>query len=425
MSVLQRRNFLKGSGLALAALPAGQSIAAPIVDGTVPDPRTLPGPAFRQRSPLAPVRASLDRLISLEVCTRPFRPQGPRIEREAIGRKVVIHNYGHGGSGWSLSWGSARRAVALARATGEKSIAVIGCGAIGMTTAVEAQRAGLKVRVYSKEFFPYVRSFRATGVWSPSARIVALEHATPEFRKIWEDMARYSYFRYSSLLGLPGNPVEWTENYKLSDTPFATGSSLYTHNPYPDEPDYPHLEDEHTPDLMTKMQDLTKDQHPFPVAYARRANTLMFNIPAYADYLMERFIAQGGEAVEREFENPRQFDDLPEKTIVHCTGYSARALMRDDSLVPVRGQTARLIPQPEVDYSVSYDSRNVYTISRRDALVVQAWDPGDYGSEGITPNPATTIAAIEKVAALFAASKSEIPKAGQERAGTVPQHNQR
>lgn len=407
MNDLKRRHFLKGSGLALATLPTVPLEAAngPSIDGSVPDPRTLPGDRFRERAPLAPVKASLDRVISLEVCTRPFRPQGPRIEREAIGRKAVIHNYGHGGSGWSLSWGSARRAVALAKATGEKSIAVIGCGAIGMTTAVEAQRTGLKVRIYTREYFPYVRSFRATGVWSPSARIVSLENATPEFRKIWEEMARYSYFRYSSLLGLPGNPVEWTETYKLSDTPFATGGSLYTHNPYPNEPDYPHLEDEHTPDLMTKMQDLAKDQHPFPVPYVRRANTMMFNIPAYAQYLMDSFLARGGEVVEREFESPRQFDDLPEKTIIHCTGYSAKALMKDNSLIPVRGQTARLIPQPEVDYSVSYDSKNVYTISRRDAMVVQAWDPGDFGSEGTTPNLATTQAAIEKVAALFTGTK--------------------
>jgi hypothetical protein len=67
----------------------------------------------------------------------------------------------------------------------------------------------------------------------------------------------------------------------------------------------------------------------------------------------------------------------------------------------VRGQTARLIPQPEVNYGISYDSKNCYTVSRRDGMIVQAWDPGDYGSEGTTPNLATTIAAIEKIAALF------------------------
>ena len=73
----------------------------------------MPGPTVRKRPPLAPVKASMDRLISLEACLRPFRPQGPRIEAERMGRKTIVHNYGHGGSGWSLSWGCrpARRRV--------------------------------------------------------------------------------------------------------------------------------------------------------------------------------------------------------------------------------------------------------------------------------------------------------------------------
>jgi hypothetical protein len=35
------------------------------------------------------------------------------------------HNYGHGGSGWSVSWGSGAIATANALATGERDIAGI------------------------------------------------------------------------------------------------------------------------------------------------------------------------------------------------------------------------------------------------------------------------------------------------------------
>jgi glycine/D-amino acid oxidase-like deaminating enzyme len=52
------------------------------------------------------LRASVDRITRITVCTRPFRAQGPRTDVEKIGNKTVVHNYGHGGSGWSLSWGS-------------------------------------------------------------------------------------------------------------------------------------------------------------------------------------------------------------------------------------------------------------------------------------------------------------------------------
>jgi glycine/D-amino acid oxidase-like deaminating enzyme len=413
MGEVGRRHFLKAAGLSLAALSTTHLRAEVAGASTPPDLNsdTVPGPAVRKRAPLAPVKASMDRLISLEACLRPFRPQGPRIEPERIGRKTIVHNYGHGGSGWSLSWGAGRRAVALAKATDEKRVAVIGCGAIGLTTAVVAQRAGLQVRIYTKDQVPNVRSFRATGVWSPSARICTLEHATPDFRKAWEEMARYSYFQYSTMLGLPGVPIEWIEGYKLSDTPFAAGASLYTHAPYPGEPLYPHLEDEHTPDLMSAMQTLSRDQHPFPVEHVRRVNMMMFNIPAYARMLMQDFFAAGGELVIKEFASPKQFQSLPEKTIIHSTGYGARDLFKDDSLVPVRGQTARLIPQPEVDYAISYDSQNVYTVPRRDGMIVQEWSPGDFGNEREVADREATVSSLEKIARLCAQMGKSVPAA--------------
>jgi D-amino-acid oxidase len=47
---------------------------------------------------------------------RPFRKSGVRVERDCsrYGR-TVIHNYGHGGSGFTLSWGCANAVFQLAR----------------------------------------------------------------------------------------------------------------------------------------------------------------------------------------------------------------------------------------------------------------------------------------------------------------------
>src|SRR5262249_962036 len=91
---------------------------------------------------LAPVPASLDRLFDITVCLRPFRAAGPRLDTEQVGNKLVVHNYGHGGSGWSLSWGSGTIAVRKAMSVSPRSIAVIGCGALGLTAAILAQSAG-------------------------------------------------------------------------------------------------------------------------------------------------------------------------------------------------------------------------------------------------------------------------------------------
>src|ERR1700727_641955 len=179
----------------------------------------------KERAPKAPelqfvpVRASTDRITRITVCTRPFRAQGPRLDTEQIGSKFVVHNYGHGGSGWSLSWGSSSVAVRKALASGERDIAVIGCGALGLTPALLLQRAGARVTIYAKDLPPNVRSSLASGLWTPDSRICLEERATPEFKQLWAGMARQSFQTYQSLLGLPGNPVEFIDNYFVSDEP--------------------------------------------------------------------------------------------------------------------------------------------------------------------------------------------------------------
>lgn len=273
---MHRRNFLRVTGAALAVGSVGTLAAKPTPDTS--DARPPLAPRFAEPRALAPIRATPDRIVAVNVCTRPFRAQGPRIEVERIGRRQVVHNYGHGGSGWSLSWGSAELAVRLAQAAGaERTLAVIGCGAIGLTTALVAQRAGLRVRIYASERPPEVRSFYATGVWSPDSRICTTDHATEEFRARWAAMARSSFRHYQSLLGLSGAPVEWRDGFVLSDLPFT--------QPPPSrdtgEPDYPHLERELLNDLGPRSQLLAPGEHPFPVPFVRRYTQMTFNITAY------------------------------------------------------------------------------------------------------------------------------------------------
>ena len=140
--------------------------------GCAAQPGRVAGLAVQdQIPPLAPVRAHPDRLFDITVCLRPFRAAGPRLDTEMLGDTLVVHNYGHGGSGWSLSWGSAAIAVGKAMERGRREIAVIGCGALGLTSAIQAQRAGASVTIYCKELIQQARSARATGGWTPDSRI--------------------------------------------------------------------------------------------------------------------------------------------------------------------------------------------------------------------------------------------------------------
>jgi len=363
----------------------------------------LAGPAAALDFAAAPaparVRATPDRLIDIAVCTRPFRPQGPRIEAESLHGKHLVHHYGHGGAGWSLSWGSARAALPLIQAGGAQGrIAVIGAGAIGLTTARVAQRAGLRVRIYCKDLPPDVPSSAATGLWSPDSRLCSAAHATPAFELAWEQMARSSFRTWQSLLGVPGDPVQWRDGYLLSDLPF---DEPLAGTAFAGEPDYPDLL-ERLDDIRPRSRPLRPDEHPFRVPHARRFTQMMFNLSVYQRLLLEDFLREGGEFVRREFEQPRQIAGLPERTVVNCTGYGARALFGDQSLVPVKGQTARLVPQPEVDYMLIYRGHGLVMLPRRDGLLVAAQGEGDFGNADRAPDRAQSLAAVQRLAALFA-----------------------
>jgi D-amino-acid oxidase len=55
------------------------------------------------------------RVLRERVGLRPFRKSGVRLESEKLGDgRTVLHNYGHGGSGFTLSWGCAENIFKLA-----------------------------------------------------------------------------------------------------------------------------------------------------------------------------------------------------------------------------------------------------------------------------------------------------------------------
>src|SRR5437660_10695391 len=59
--------------------------------------------------------ANNPRVLAERVGLRPFRKSGVRLEQEKLrDNRTVIHNYGHGGSGFTLSWGCAENVFQIA-----------------------------------------------------------------------------------------------------------------------------------------------------------------------------------------------------------------------------------------------------------------------------------------------------------------------
>ena len=61
------------------------------------------------------LRIDKPNVLAVRVGLRPFRKSGVRLERDqSRDERAIIHNYGHGGAGFTLSWGCAREVLDLA-----------------------------------------------------------------------------------------------------------------------------------------------------------------------------------------------------------------------------------------------------------------------------------------------------------------------
>src|SRR6059036_3145959 len=202
----------------------------------------------------ARVKVSPDRVIRTVVGLRPFRPSGFVVKAEKLDTKTVVHNYGHGGGGMTLSWGTSHLAVehAQAAAGDVRRCAVLGCGGVGLATARLLQRRGFDVTIYAKDLPPNTTSNISGAQWSP-ATVYDTDHLTPEFDAQFGRAARLSHREFQNLAG-DYYGVRWIENYVISDEPFtrAQGASQNIQDLYPD------------------VKDLRPRDHPFGARYVRR-----------------------------------------------------------------------------------------------------------------------------------------------------------
>ena len=196
-------------------------------------------------------------------------------------------------------------------------------------------------------------------------------------------MARISWKTYRFYPGLPGNPVALSDHYRLSDTPFDAAAARTASPPFRRQAGPARRPEfrfgryaDRIADLTPKAQMLTDGRQSLPGEIRHAAPARCFSTSReYGHLLMSDFFAAGGKIVIREFHSPSELAHLPEKVIINCPGYAAHDWWKDKAMVPVRGQTEWLIPQPEVNYGLTY--RNVETRSKSDGIMVIALENGD------------------------------------------------
>jgi glycine/D-amino acid oxidase-like deaminating enzyme len=354
---VNRRVFLRTANLAAASAflsgCAGKkpAIFNPAMNPAALAPMNLPESACH----LPPVHVAEDRVIRTVVGLRPHRPSGFRVEREQVGDTVVVHNYGHGGGGITLSWGTAKLATDLGLKGHTGSVAVLGCGVIGLTTARMAQDAGYAVTIYTKAMPPDTTSNIAGGQWYP-ATVYDDGKVTERFTDQFLAAAKYAYERYQITTD-PRYGVRWMRNYSISRTPISLKRGA----------DRPRIVSGLEP-FLPERRLLKQEENPFRIGYASQYDGMIMEPPMLLNALITDFRIAGGKVVGRELKSTAEVQALKEKLVFNCTGLGAKALFDDKELVPVRGQLTFLLPQPEVTYATTFE--DTYMFSRRDGVLL-------------------------------------------------------
>ena len=308
-----------------------------------------PEPKLRDnRLSLPPVDVSEDRIIRNVVGHRPYRPSGYLLHKQKAEEKIIIHNYGHGGGGISLSWGTATLAVDMVKALQGSRIAVLGCGVIGLSTAILLQRNGYQVTIYSKELPPETTSNVAGALWAPVS-VYEPGQVGAAFLEQFNKASKISQRMFQDLVG-ERYGVWWINNYFLGGGfDFPGGRKLHP-----------------------GLKEYGKENGLFDYPRVEEINTLMIEPPVYLNSLLDDFYRAKGKIKVVEFHTTQELMNLDEQVLMNCTGLGSNRLFNDSDLIPVKGQLTVLLPQPEIDYSYVVPSHDnlLYMFPRKDGIIL-------------------------------------------------------
>jgi glycine/D-amino acid oxidase-like deaminating enzyme len=312
-------------------------------------------------TPLVPVKVDASRVIRTMAGLRPYRRSGFVVRAEQLGDKRLVHNYGHGGGGITLSWGTSKLATELGLQGHSGPVAVLGSGAVGLATARLVQEAGFPVTIYTAALPPDTTSNIAGGQFHPYA-VFRDDSVTPEFRAQFARALDYSWRRYQIMVG-DDYGIRWLPTYVESDSP----------------------ESQPIANFPPVNRVLTSAEHPFPLDKVMRYDTMYIETGRYLRQMLRDVQIAGGKVEVRRFATPADIAGLPEALVINCTGLGSRDLFGDQEMHPARGQLAILEPQPEVQYALTGGPG--YMFPRPDGIILggtfelDQWDT--------TPEPAT------------------------------------
>ncbi len=195
-----------------------------------------------------------------------------------------------------------------------KEIVVIGCGIIGLSTAVRLQEKGYRVRIIARDLPPCTTSNRAAAIWTPYK-------AEPQDKV--DKWSAESYAQYAAEYEIAEAGVSKVE--------LLTISRVGQERPFWLRPEYP-------------SRILGPDELPDGYREGYAVTVPFVHSGLYLDFLLHRFAELGGDLELRNLRSPAELGSEFE-AIVNCSGLGARELVNDRSMYAIRGQLAIVKPR--------------------------------------------------------------------------------
>ncbi len=321
-------------------------------------------------------------------CIRSHRERLFRVETELQSNKLICHNYGQGGAGWTFLFGCVKESIRqFEHAVSEnlafinKPICVVGAGCYGLLTAILLAQKGYSVHIIAKEI-SNVPSYAAAGFFFPRSR----KCSTPTEIDIFLSLGMESYQEYLHIAA--------------GKHPFISkGATLL--------PAYYDLDIDpgFAPYIAHGLID------PPEKVIINFGNGNMYESMEYKTIFMNTLLLmQELHRVIKELniliiqKEVMSFDELPESIIFNCTGLGAKNLTNDLRIVFVQGHLITLQNQHNIS-SLQYMINVKVTMKDpqgkpRDELIYFA--PKGHGILGITflrgqNNPQANIHEFERL----------------------------
>ncbi len=221
------------------------------------------------------------------------------------------------------------------------SALVIGCGVIGLSTAIRLQEAGLSVRIWAADLPQDSTSSVAAATWYPYK-------VYPEDKAL--DWGSRTYEVFEELAHDPKSGIRIREGVELWREPAPEpwwGRAV------------PHLK-QCTGDELPPGY---RDGYAFPQP--------VIEMPIYLRYLLERFTKAGGH-IEQLLVRSLEEATEASRIVVNCTGLGARKLVGDDLMVPIWGQVV-CVRNPGLERCVLDEENSeglTYIVPRSDDCVL-------------------------------------------------------